>query len=83
MKAIMIVNLPDKINVDKMCKTPVSLTFEHKSYKTILYADGYLKPLPQKKEITDAMIWNSKYESRAGYYGGYNDCIDEILGEEE
>ena len=38
--------------------------------------------MPQKKEITDAMVWNSKYESETSYYGGYNACIDEILGEE-
>lgn len=87
MKAILVIDMPDNINVDKMCKTPVSLTFQLQSCKQIMYEDGYLRLMLQKKDLRD-------YAEKIGadfnlqtrimdYMNGYNKCIDEILGEEE
>jgi hypothetical protein len=39
-----------------------------------------LKPLPQKKEITESMVLNQHYQDLVNYHGGWNNCIDEILG---
>lgn len=83
MKAIMIVDLPDNINVDLMCKTPVSLTFKHKSHIEILYASGYLKPMPQKKKLDEDLFLSKNFELEYVRFDGYNRCIDEILGKQE
>lgn len=52
----------------------------------LLYLPGCvvsIKPLPQKKGITESMILNQHYQDLVNYHGGYNACLDEIAGERE
>ncbi len=66
MKAIMIVDIPDNCNRNLLFKTPVSIVFNYGTYKTLLYADGYLQPMPNEKEEKE----------RIDYYDmGWNDCV--------
>ena len=37
-----------------------------------------LKQLPEKYDVENARYWGEEYSY--GYDNGYNDCIDEILG---
>lgn len=39
-----------------------------------------LLPLPEKLEKTET--WRSDYDYLSGYRGGWNNCIDKIIGEE-
>lgn len=83
MKAILVIDIPDDIWANKEDDLGVYIELWSKRIDDgwcAEYTIDNLKPLPQKKEITEAMIWNTKYESQASYYGGFNDCVDEILG---
>lgn len=89
MKAIMIVDIPDNCNKELLSKTPASITFNHGTYKTLLYVEGYLKPMPQKKDAfeecmkLDMMTTGKISEAIVWQVQGYNTCIDEILGDTE
>ena len=76
MKALMLVDLPDNINVDLMCKTRVSLTFHYPTSIQILYADGYLKSMPREMAVENR--WYSE-----DFAKGYNQCLYEINEKEE
>lgn len=42
-----------------------------------------LKPMPQKLSIESGSITNTFKDSTKYMHIGYNDCIDELLGEQE
>lgn len=87
-KAILVIDIP---NLESHEIDSYDMVADLKVRSLVLGGERYdfelknviIKPLPQKKEITEAMIWNTKYESTASYYGGFNACLGEILGEKE
>lgn len=89
MKAIMIVDIPDNCNKSLLSKTPASITFNHGTYKTLLYVEGYLKPMPQELPTPYMMrqiqiaegIQTEIPPYTEDYQKGYNDCLGEILEE--
>ena len=84
MKAILVIDIEhddfDDIENRGMTIPTINLYSKKSGERLKAYLDLTIRPLPQKKEITEAMIWNTKYESTASYYGGFNACLDEILG---
>ena len=54
----------------------------YKHYETITYEMLELKPLPQKDFIEEAESYQMEEEYKA-YVRGWNDCVDELRGEEE
>lgn len=42
-----------------------------------------LKPLPQKKVLDEELFMTGNFRLVNARFTGWNDCIDEILGEEE
>ena len=82
MKAILIIDLPDgtnleKLSVDYQINKPLD---EHLIYEYLRGFDCGLKPLPEKKEIKKECCFDG-YENgiQMGLARGYNACIDEIL----
>ena len=77
MKAILVIDLPNDLDISldeiKADITVLSKDFR-KSMLFLKYKNIALKPMPKEKD--DLRYLDS-------YAKGYNDCIDEILGEEE
>lgn len=98
MKAIIILDLDDnwvEINKFTLDKLFADITLYEKKalngqcdYQKRVYRcfDGRLKPLPQKNKYDVDRYATVDYENNVtlGHYlnKGWNDCIDEILGEE-
>lgn len=84
MKAIAIVELPDdafdkgRWYMEKICYIEKESLFEDYAYEM-----WELKPLPQQR--TKIVTENGKEPSlvTVAYLKGWNDCLDEILGETE
>lgn len=76
MKAILVVDLPNDIFVDD-CRIEFRVI---ENVMNMCVEDGIkrLKPLPQRKEE----LYYPCNEYIQAVNEGYNDCIDEILGEE-
>jgi hypothetical protein len=78
MKAILVVDIPDDYKIDELC-------VNYQIYKNddITRVDWrfnqHLKPMPKKKETRNAI----QYRGLAEEYRkeGWNECLDEILGE--
>lgn len=91
MKAILIIDKPENcklIDTQNKCRG-CAFYYENKDDKMSCYIDDYikdckgscpLKPLPQKKYVNEEI---AKYDCEYDEQIGWNDCIDEILGEEE
>lgn len=86
MKAILVIDMPecccacDYCNSFGMCKYAGNV--EDAFYRGLRYIKCPLKPIPQKKELEES--GNSLIDDCKEYYiDGWNDCLDEILGEEE
>ena len=82
MKAILLIDVPDNTDFDKDYRlTGLLLANEYAENVGIEFKDARLKPMPEKKN-TDSSL---KYTNEPMQYRreGYNQCIDEILGEEE
>lgn len=84
MKAILVVDMPDNCAECQFCgfggkdleKYVCCLT---KEYSDDTHMVGCpLKPMPQKKEIE----WSDSF-GKHNYKKGFNECIDEILGEKQ
>lgn len=69
MKAVLVIEVDDEL-VNKMHGCDFVVTDRYGS--NIIYPIISFKPIPQKKDLD----WDD-------YTYGYNDCIDEILGEEK
>lgn len=78
MKAILVVDLPNNVNMDRVIQTPVTLSFDLGGIKQLMFADGYLKPMPQKKEETFAYWIARGCNDPESYINGWNACLKEI-----
>lgn len=88
MKAILVVDIPDDVNVDINNLIVKDITFKDISSNlgithTIHKPKISIRPLPEKiptPKIIQEQI--DGWHKLAGQYAGYNACIDEILGAE-
>ena len=90
MKAIIIVELPDDIDLTK-CRANINIEkikdcgYDYAPYTFRLYCP--LKPLPQELDILnlpgDPNNWSFVHYETLGYEEGWNDCLKEITGETE
>ena len=93
MKAMLIVDIPDDVNVDINNLIVKDITFKDTSSDlgityTIHKPKISIKPMPQKKEAFEecmkfGMMTDKISEAIVWQVQGYNYCIDEILGGEE
>lgn len=74
MKALLIVEYDDEFDVDDLM---VDYTLFHQEQKVYKMFNEILKPIPQAKQI----FFGSESEIYKNI--GWNDCLREILGEEE
>ena len=85
MKAYLIVDLPDGEDINEC----VADMFIHDLYVRGIaeYNDVPLRPLPEKNKYDVEKYATADYENdiTLGHYlnKGWNDCLDEILGEKE
>lgn len=79
MKAILVIEMPNK------CR---ECGFYYKDNRMSCYIDDYikdckgtcpLKPMPRKEK---GRYWHNGIAKENTYVCGWNDCIDELLGEE-
>ena len=80
MKAILVVDLLGDYNLDEL-KAYVEVSFKDNNQILCGLFNKELKPLPQKKNNKDIVIKGRTAEILEARYEGWNDCIDEILGE--
>lgn len=74
-KALIVIDVPDHLDITQFkvdCKLVNKVYINYPSMDNKLLD---LKPMPQKKEK------DNSNELNLGYELGWNDCIDEILGE--
>ena len=79
-KAILVVDIPNGYELDQLAVNYMLYSVDGK----VLDGDmgKELKPMPQKKDYSGFYSQGfSEYEER--YYDGYNDCINEILGDND
>ena len=77
MKAILVVDIPDDVK-----KSHADITiYEDKGEHRIIKRIAELKPLPQKKLI-DYETFEEDGQKYA-YEVGFNDCVNELVGEYE
>lgn len=75
MKAILVIDIDEKIHNSNV----TSISFENK--ETIFFMkEVKFKPMPERKYVFQGM---KGYTRMVNECKGWNDCIDEILGEEE
>lgn len=83
MKAILVIDLPDNLNkaIDEI---RVDIKARLYGDEILDWRNQSLKPLPHKKnKIKELPQYTKEYEAYCkGEVDGYNQCIDEILGEE-
>lgn len=78
MKAILLIDVPDNTEFDKDYRlTGLLLANEYAENVGIEFKDARLKPVPKKMRTDVDDIEESSYLQ------GWNECIDELLGEEE
>lgn len=80
MKAILVLDLEhpnENIDIEGTQATYIELKTK-KGIRRISLINHWLKPLPDKiDEYYPCRVYDE------GYYNGWNDCIDEILGDKE
>ena len=85
MKAILVIDMPNDMNVEET--KALNVTLFNGLFVKELKIDCPLRPLPQKKVGDDLYerygSWTIGDEKELSYRVGFNDCIDEILGEEK
>lgn len=92
MKAVLVVDIPDDYDeygsgdwyiIPNDYGDELSIVYEEDGalmhYRDI-GDEAQLKPLPQKIDISEEELYEKQYMC---FEGGWNACIDEILGEEE
>lgn len=79
MKAVLVVDLLGDYNLDEL-KAYVEVSFKDNNQILCGLFNKELKPMPKKihREVTSLIDYVS---SSNQYVCGFNDCIDEILGE--
>ena len=86
MKAILVIDVPDGYGTDDVL---IDYVLHTKGEYKVLRQGGNHKarPMPQKNEIKNEEefmnVCGWMYEVQTGMDIGWNDCIDEILGETE
>ena len=86
MKAILIIDdIPEEWFKDNLSCTFQLLYYPNGEMKELgISGKHHLKPLPQKKDINIAEKKKGFYEIYTkNYVQGWNECLDEILGEKE
>ena len=82
-KAILVINKPNKCS-------ECDLYYDNKDNKMSCYIDDYikdckgvcsLKPIPNKRKMPITKTFGTDFNK--GQVVGWNDCIDEILGDTE
>ena len=88
MKALLVIDVDNIDDIENTQATYIVLRNNNHTYQMSLI-NHWLKPIPNKKEIvcptTDGITTEIDGEYTLNDYlfdKGYNDCIDEILGEE-
>ena len=84
-KALLVVNMPSKCSMCRLCcnvKTQYDMIFDIYRYCSVLgekieseigrLESCPLKPIPERKEFDNQIPYKKS---------GYNDCLDDILGE--
>ena len=84
MKAVLVVDVPNDFKFKKSYADITLFDGKHRVWKRI----AKVKPMPEKKWYVsnDCVVLGNDYVVKGVsfcYKAGYNDCIDEILGEEE
>ena len=80
MKAILVIDVPDKYSDRDIYVLHEIYTYEGNRYERIEeYKEGVhkAKPMPEKKEIEKYDTWYEMFRAEA-----FNDIIDEMLGED-
>lgn len=78
MKAILVIDVDNmNIDIDNTQATYIELQCNNITIQMALL-NHWLKPMPQKKVFAEGL---NKFQK--GTKRGWNDCIDEILGDEE
>ena len=86
MKAILVVDIPDELEYEELYfDGEIRYTSEFDKGYVFLKETGrcLLKPMPQKKNKKDIVIKGKTAEILEARFEGWNDCLDEILGEEQ
>ena len=85
MKYVLVIDVPEPVEskdvkIDYLCYYHCGNIIKHE-------IDAFLKPLPQKKVGDDLYerygSWTPSDEREVSYRIGFNDCLDEIIGETE
>lgn len=80
MKAILVFDV-ENIDIENTQATYIELQCNNLTIQMALL-NHWLKPIPQKRELEES--GNSLIDDCKEYYtDGWNDCLDEILGETE
>ena len=89
-KAILVIDRPESCNKCHLRKyeydfggTNFYCSITAKTVGSEIPMSCPLKPIPKKKEITESMVLNQHYQNLVNYHGGWNACLDEILGDTE
>ena len=89
MKAILIVDIPEEFENRGPYFVEGTLFYhiDDNPYTNYCYAFNIgktkLKPLPQKKILDEELFMSGNFRLIQARFTGWNDCIDEILGETE
>lgn len=88
MKAILVFDIESDNANDVQVKgmsIPIIELYSKSSGKQIkVYSDLILKPIPKKKSVfCNKGVGKKTHYEESKYVIGFNDCIDEILGERE
>lgn len=83
MKAILVIDI-DNINIDIENTQATYIELQHNN-TTIQMAllNHWLKPMPQKKILDEELFMTGNFRLIEARFTGWNDCLEEILGEQE
>ena len=81
MKAILVIDV-DNIDIENTQATYIELQHNNTTIQMALL-NHWLKPMPQKKNLGEEIFSNNNFTIEYASRSGYNNCIDEILGEED
>ena len=78
MKAIVVIDMPNDMNVEET--KVLNITLFNGLFVKELKIDYPLKPLPQKKVLDEELFMTGNFRLIDARFTGWNDCIDTILG---
>ena len=84
MKAVLVVDIPDDIAVEELTAYVEMFSTIPAHYKELRYDSVGVRPLPKRKLVLEHIKNGSVLNAKATYEAdGWNDCIDELLGNTE